>query len=145
MELHNSEWKKANGCFYALASKCRMSSDDVHATIFNAYGKTHTTELTPEQLRSLCASLKEHALPEQERKLEMLRRRVLNTVRKYCRLMGYQDTAMYAIHIIERGGKSFNKMTEAELMRKYNTFNKLTQDLTTEKAMPGMAVVMGEA
>lgn len=151
MEIHNSEWKRANGCFYALANKCRMSSDDVHATIFQAFGKTHTTELSPAQLNSLCDSLRERALPEHEQKMDNLRKRVLGAVRKYCKEMGYQTDNFYLLQVIQRGGKRFNEMTEAELMRKYNTFNKMAQELIGMRTNPTITIpinasmVMGEA
>lgn len=145
MEIHNSEWKRANSCFYALANKCRMSSDDVHATIFQAFGKTHTTELTPTQLNSLCDSLRERALPEHEQKMDGLRKRVLGAVRRYCKEMGYQTDNFYLLQVIQRGGKRFNEMTEAELMRKYNTFNKLARDLQANREPIPFAITIGEA
>lgn len=151
MEIHSSDWKKANGRFYALASKCHMSSDDVHATIFSAYGKTHTNELSPAQLNSLCDSLKDHAIPEHEQRMDRLRKRVLGAVRKYCKEMGYQTDNFYLLQVIQRGGKRFNEMTEAELMRKYNTFNKMAQELVGMRTNPTITIpinasmVMGEA
>lgn len=151
MEIHSSDWKKANGRFYALASKCHMSSDDVHATIFSAYGKTHTNELSPAQLNSLCDSLKDHAIPEHEQRMDRLRKRVLGAVRRYCQAMGYQTDNFYLLQIIQRGGEHFNRMSEAELMRKYNTFNKMAQELDEVRhaqsitmAIP-LSMVRGEA
>lgn len=151
MEIHSSDWKKANGRFYALASKCHMSSDDVHATIFSAYGKTHTNELSPAQLNSLCDSLRTNAIPEHEQHMDQLRKRVLGAVRRYCQAMGYQTDTFYLIQIIQRGGVHFNQMSEAELMRKYNTFNKMAQEIDDMRCNPTIAIpinsimVMGEA
>lgn len=145
MEIHNSEWKRANSCFYALANKCRMSSDDVHATIFQAFGKTHTTELTPTQLNSLCDAIRKRVLPEHEKKMDRLRKRLLGAVREYCKEMGYRTDNFYLIQVIQRGGKCFNDMTEAELMRKYNIFNKMARDLQEQSEIVPLAMTMGEA
>ncbi len=128
-QLHDTQWRKANGLFWATASKCQLTSDDVHATIYSAYGKTHTTELTPAQLNSLSAALRKRAMPEAERKLEQMRRRVIGAVRRYCKVMGYRTDTLYLVRIVERDGTPFNRMTAAELMRKYNTFSKLAREL----------------
>lgn len=143
MEIHNNEWKKANGRFYALANKCGMSSDDVHATVFQAFGKTHTSELTPGQLNSLSDSLSASAIPEKERQMDTLRKRVLSAVRRYCKEMGYRTDTQYVIQIIQRGGKNFNAMTEAELQRKYNTFNKLANEIQTTRGQEQQIIPIG--
>lgn len=132
--IHNEEWTTANRRFYALARKCHMSSDDIHATIYrNFKGKSHTDELTPEQLNSLSDGIQKHALSRHARIMDTLRKRVMGAVRRYCRAMGYSEEQKYVIDIIERGGKEFNKMTEVELNRKYNTFNKLANELNAER------------
>ena len=128
-QLHNTAWKKANGLFWATASKCQLSSDDVHATIYSAYGKTHTTELSPSQLNSLSMALRTRTMPEAERKLEQMRRRVIGAVRRYSKAMGYRTDTLYLLQIIQRDGTPFNRMTAAELMRKYNTFSKMAREV----------------
>lgn len=132
--IHNEEWTTANRRFYALARKCHMSSEDIHATIYrNFKGKSHTDELTPAQLNNLSYGLQTRVLGKRERSMDSLRKRVIGAVRRYCRAMGYSEDSKYVIDIIERGGKEFNKMTEVELNRKYNTFNKLANDLNAER------------
>ena len=128
-QLHNTAWKKANGLFWATASKCQLSSDDVHATIYSAYGKTHTTELTPAQLNSLSMALRRRALPESERKLEQMRKRVLHAVFRYSKAMGYRTDNLYLLQIIQRDGSRFNQMPMSELTRKYNTFSKMAREV----------------
>ena len=128
-QLHNTEWKRANAQFWATASKCGMSSEDIHATIYQTYGKTHTPELSPSQLNSLTAALRKRAMPEAEKRLELMRRRVIGAVRRYSKAMGYRTDLLYLMQIIQRDGKRFNELTVAELMRKYNTFSKMAREV----------------
>lgn len=134
MELHNSDWKQANARFYAVAHQCRLNSDDIHATIYSAYGRTHTSELSVAQLNSLSAALRERAMPEHEQKMDKLRKRVIGAVRRYCKVMGYRMDTLYLIQIIQRDGTKLNELSEAALMRKYNTFSKMARDLEQLKS-----------
>ena len=129
METHNSEWKQANARLYAIAHRCRLTSDDIHATIYSAYGKTHTSELTPAQLNSLSTALQKRAMPEEEQKMDKMRKRVIGAVRRYCKVMGYRTDTLYLIQIIQRDGTKLNDLSEAALMRKYNTFSKMAREL----------------
>lgn len=134
METHNGEWKQANGRLYAIAHRCRLTSDDIHATIYSAYGKTHTTELTPAQLNSLSTALQKRAMPEEEQKMDKMRKRVIGAVRRYCKVMGYRTDTLYLIQIIQRDGTKLNELSEAALMRKYNTFSKMARELEEMKS-----------
>ena len=134
METHNSEWKQANAKLYAIAHRCRLTSDDIHATIYSAYGKTHTTELTPAQLNSLSTALQKRAMPEEEQKMDKMRKRVIGAVRRYCKVMDYRTDTLYLIQIIQRDGTKLNELSEAALMRKYNTFSKMARELEQLKS-----------
>lgn len=130
--IHTADWVKNNKWFYALARKCGMSGEDIHATIYHYYpGKVSTTELNAGQIYVLCRSL-QNTLSENEKELDTWRKRLLGSVRKYCNLMSYRDDDAYVISIITRGGKNFNQMSKSELVAKYNAFNKMVKELTPD-------------
>ena len=72
-------------------------------------------------------------MPEHEQKMDKLRKRVIGAVRRYCKVMGYRTDTLYLIQIIQRDGTKLNELSEAALMRKYNTFSKMARDLEEMK------------
>lgn len=140
--IHTTEWKKNNRWFHALARKCGLGKEDIEATIYHAYkGKVSTTELNAGQIYTLCRSL-QGTLSKKEKELDELRKRVMGTVRRYCRMMSYRDDDEYVKQIINRGWKNINEMSKSDLMAKYNAFNKMVKELSS---IQPMSITTGEA
>ena len=128
--IHNTEWCKNNRRFHLLARNYGLNKDDVQTIIYSHYeGKVSTTELTADEVKTLCLALQQN-FSEQEAELDQWRKRVIGIVCRYCRLMSYKESSEYAISIITRGGKSLNKMSKSELVAKYNAFAKMVRELT---------------
>ena len=127
---HSPEWAKANRAFWTMAKQCRLSHEDVAATISGTYkGRVSTTELTAGQIEDLTRAMRIRLQSSESKDLDKWRKRLIHAVRDYCHLMGTRTDFEYIQSIICRDGTKMNQMPKDRLIAKYNSFIHKNEEL----------------